>query len=91
MVQSKRRPTPHYQATVSHFPCNTTGVTALTVLQELTRLDLLYSWQVTDSVLADLAAMPNLRRLNLTGCHRISRAGRESIAHLLPTDRQELS
>ncbi|KFM25613.1 EIN3-binding F-box protein 1 [Auxenochlorella protothecoides] len=66
-------------------------VTALTVLQELTRLDLLYSWQVTDSVLADLAAMPNLRRLNLTGCHRISRAGRESIAHLLPTDRQELS
>lgn len=63
---------------------------ALTGLPHLRRLDLLYSWQVTDSVLDALASMPSLRTLNLAGCHRISPEGRAAIAHLLPTDRQEL-
>jgi Leucine-rich repeat (LRR) protein len=49
----------------------------------LKRLDLLYSWKITDTSIDALAASSSLVELNIFGCHRISCQARQRIASKL--------
>lgn len=49
----------------------------------LKHVDLLFSWKITDTTLQAFAASPSLVDINIFGCHRISSAGKQAIAHKL--------
>ena len=56
---------------------------SLSALGSLSRLDLMYSWKVTDDALRVLGGMSSLLSLNVLGCHRLTPAGKAAVAHLL--------
>lgn len=59
------------------------GICHLTALTALSRLDLMYSWKVTDDALRTLGGMTSLLSLNVLGCHRLTPGGKAGVAHLL--------
>ena len=55
----------------------------MTKLTALASLDISYCWKVTDEGVRALAERGSLVRLSITGCHRLTPRGRESVRSLL--------
>ena len=60
----------------------------MTKLTNLTSLDLMYSWKVTDVTMEALGGMLNLKNLNILGCDMVGPEGKAAVAHLLHDDRR---
>lgn len=85
-AQHRIAPRPPLTSSSPHRPApppSRAGICHLTALTALSRLDLMYSWKVTDDALRTLGGMTSLLSLNVLGCHRLTPGGKAGVAHLL--------
>lgn len=59
------------------------GVISLLTLDRLSHLDVMYCWKLTDGAMMMLNQMQSLMSLNIIGCHRLSKVGKELVQHFL--------